>query len=565
MRRIIGTSARIERYSIAVFCNLVFPLGHARTVVRLRARVCLGSARLDRRRGDHFVQPGQQALPGRVRGAQGGELRRRARRDAVPHRPLRGRKDDAAQADRRDRARQRRHGAGQRPERLGVARIGDPLFEAPPGPGLSGPEIAARQERVRQCHAAARRHRAAVPRSGAARARRARQGRAARARKGQSRHFVGRRAAASVRRARGGQPARDPARRRAHREPGCRVRGRNHGDVQRFQSGRGHRARRDARSAADRQVAQARPDALPREAPVRAWIQHHVLSFAQTLARLARSPFATALNVVAIAVALALGAYCVLGNLESVSHKISVEPQVSVFLAGDAAKADIVAVEARLKAAGGVRAVRFVSRETALVELSRTAGMQEVIASLRRNPLPDAFVVTLAASDPALADQLELQFKSLSKVAHVQADSAWVRRLDALLRLGRTAVVLLSALLGLALVAVTFNTIRLQILTQRDEIELCRLIGATHAYIRRPFFYLGSLLGLVAALAIVLAALAVLNRDLEQVAPLYGSDLRLRFPNLEEMLAALAASVALGWLGAYLSVSRHLLGVDPIR
>jgi cell division transport system permease protein len=303
---------------------------------------------------------------------------------------------------------------------------------------------------------------------------------------------------------------------------------------------------------------------------VRAWIQHHVLSFAQTLARLARSPFATVLNVVAIGVALALplGAYCVLGNLESVSHKISVEPQVSVFLAGDAAKADIAAVEARLKAAGGVRAVRFVSRETALVELSRTAGMQEVIASLRRNPLPDAFVVTLAASDPALADRLELQFKSLSKVAHVQADSAWVRRLDALLRLGRTAVVLLSALLGLALVAVTFNTIRLQILTQRDEIELCRLIGATHAYIRRPFFYLGSLLGLlggVAALAIVLAALAVLNRDLLQLAPMYGSDLRLRFPNREEMLAALAASVALGWLGAYLSVSRHLLGIDPIR
>jgi len=303
---------------------------------------------------------------------------------------------------------------------------------------------------------------------------------------------------------------------------------------------------------------------------VRAWIQHHVLSFTQTLARLARSPFATALNVVAIGVALALplGAYCVLGNLESVSRKIPVEPQLSVFLAVDAAKADIAAVEARLKAAGGVRAVSFVSRETALAELSRTAGMKEAIASLRRNPLPDAFVVTLAASDPALADRLELEFKSLGKVAHVQADSAWVRRLDALLRLGRTAVIVLSALLGLALVAVTFNTIRLQILTQRDEIELCRLIGATHAYIRRPFFYLGSLLGLlggVAALAIVLAALAVLNRDLVQLAPLYGSDLRLRFPNLEEMLAALAASVALGWLGAYLSVSRHLLGIDPVR
>src|SRR5258708_30941120 len=112
----------------------------------------------------------------------------------------------------------------------------------------------------------------------------------------------------------------------------------------------------------------------------------------------------------------------------------------------------------------------------------------------------------------------------------------------ALLRVGRTGVVLLGGLLGIALVAVTFNTIRLQILTQRDEIELCRLIGATHAYIRRPFFYLGSVLGLLgglAALAIVVAGLAFLNRDLITLAPLYGADLRLRLPDPNEMAAVL--------------------------
>jgi cell division transport system permease protein len=300
---------------------------------------------------------------------------------------------------------------------------------------------------------------------------------------------------------------------------------------------------------------------------MRVWLQHHGLSLTQTLARLARSPLATALNVLAIGVALALplGVYCVLGNLESWSRNASVDPQLSVFLARDAAKAEIAAVEARLKGARGVSSVRFVSRDTALAELNRAAGMEEVIASLPQNPLPDAFVVRLSTSDPALANQLELEFKSLPKVAYVQADSAWVRRLDALLRLGRTAVALLSALLGLALMAVTFNTIRLQILTQRDEIELCRLIGATHAYIRRPFYYLGSLLGLLgglAALAIVLSGLTVLNRDLGDLAYLYGSNLHLRFPNSNEMISALLAAVALGWLGAYLSVSRHLLEAD---
>ena len=297
---------------------------------------------------------------------------------------------------------------------------------------------------------------------------------------------------------------------------------------------------------------------------MRVWLQHHRLSLAQTASRLARSPFATALNVLAIGVALALplGVYSLLTNLEVLSHKVSVDPQLTVFLARDATKADGAAVEGRLRAARGVRSLRFISRDAALAELGRSGGMSEVIASLPQNPLPDAFVVTLSTSDPVLADRLEVEFKALPKVAYVQADSAWVRRLDALLRLGRTAVALLAGLLGTALVAVTFNTIRLHILTQRDEIELCRLIGATHAYIRRPFFYLGSLLGLLgglAALGIVAAGLAFLNRDVGLLAQLYGSDFGLGMPGPREMAAVLGSAAALGWLGAYLSVSRHLL------
>jgi cell division transport system permease protein len=301
---------------------------------------------------------------------------------------------------------------------------------------------------------------------------------------------------------------------------------------------------------------------------MRAWLQHHGLSFAQTLARLARSPFATTFNVLAIGVAAALpfGVYCVLGNFESLSRNASVDPQLSVFLARDAAKPEVAAVEARLKGARGVSAVRFVSRDAALAELNRVAGMQEVIASLPQNPLPDAFVVTLSGSDPALADRLELEFKSLPKVAYVQADSAWVRRLDALLRLGRTAVVLLSALLGLALVAVTFNTIRLQILTQREEIEVSKLIGATDAFIRRPFYYLGLLQGAaggVFALAIVAGLLAALNIEVRSLADSYGSSFRLAFLPAAGAGVVLALAGALGWLGAHLSVSRHLRDIEP--
>ena len=297
---------------------------------------------------------------------------------------------------------------------------------------------------------------------------------------------------------------------------------------------------------------------------MRAWLQHHNMSFAQTLTRLVRSPFSTSLNGIAIGVALALpiGAFFVLGNLEALSRHVLVEPQLSIFLAGSATPADITGIATQLRRTEGVRAVRFVSRDDALAELKLAAGMDEVIATLRNNPLPDAFVVTLSAREPSLAERLEREFKAFSKVAHVQGDSLWVRRLDAILNLGWTAVVLLSALLCLALVAVTFNTIRLQILTQQEEIEVCRLVGATRAYIRRPFFYLGSLLGLlggVVALGMVLGALAILDRDLARLAVLYGMDLRLRFPEFREMLAVLGICLALGWAGAYLSVSRHLL------
>lgn len=301
---------------------------------------------------------------------------------------------------------------------------------------------------------------------------------------------------------------------------------------------------------------------------MRAWLQHHRLSFAQTLARLVSAPFATLLNTLAIGAALALplGGYCLLVNLEPLSRNLSAEPELSVFLASDVAKPDITAVETQLKGTEGVRSVRFVGRDAALTELKRTPGMAEVIATLRQNPLPDAFVVTLASTDAALSDRLEQQFKALPKVSHVQADSAWVKRLDALLRLGRATVVLLGVLLGLVLVAVTFNTIRLQILTQNDEIELCRLIGATRAYIRRPFFYLGSLLGLLgglAAIALALAAMAWINRDLAQLGVLFGSEFRLQFLNLQEMAAAVAGSVALGWAGSYMSVSKHLREIEP--
>lgn len=303
---------------------------------------------------------------------------------------------------------------------------------------------------------------------------------------------------------------------------------------------------------------------------MRAWFHQHVQSFSTTWARLAQSPLSSALNVLVIggALALPLGAYVLLINMQRIAGPLAAAPEMSVFMAADAAPADIAAVAAALKAAPAVAKSHFVPRDQALAELKKAEGMGDILASLQANPLPDAYVIELAGKDPlaAEAETLGRALAKLPKVAHVQLDSAFIRRLDALLGLARIAVFVLASLLSVGLVAVTFNTIRLQILTLRDEIEVSKLIGATNAFIRRPFFYLGILqggLGGVTALAILALAGWLMNVEIARLAATYGSDFRLQLLRWADAASLLAFAAGLGWTGAYLSVSKHLWQIEP--
>ena len=209
---------------------------------------------------------------------------------------------------------------------------------------------------------------------------------------------------------------------------------------------------------------------------MKAWFHQHAQSFRTTWARLTHSPLSSALNVLVIGVALALplGAYALLINMQRVAGPLATAPEMSVFMAADAGAADIAQVGSAIKGAPAVRRHRFVPREQALAELKKSEGMGDILGTLQGNPLPDAFVIELAGNDSgaAEAETLSRELARLPKVAHVQLDSAFIRRLDALLGLVRIAVFVLATLLSVGLVAVTFNTIRLQILTLRDEIEV---------------------------------------------------------------------------------------------
>lgn len=301
---------------------------------------------------------------------------------------------------------------------------------------------------------------------------------------------------------------------------------------------------------------------------MRTWLRQHRQAFAAAIAKLAQQRSAAALNALVIGIALALpaGGHALLGSLRAALSGQALEPQLSLFLQTEAKRADAEALAARFKGDKRISAARFVPREQALKELQAAEGMAEVVASLGRNPLPDGYVIRPTTTDPATLDGLVADLRKLPGVAHVQVDSAWARRLSALTEVARLGTGLLALLFALGLVAVTFNTIRLQILTQRAEIEISKLIGATDAFIRRPFFYLGGLQGLAGgcvALAIVWGGLAALNTGVADLAASYGSAFRLAFLAWDDALAILLFAAVLGWFGAYLSVSRYLLEIEP--
>jgi cell division transport system permease protein len=296
---------------------------------------------------------------------------------------------------------------------------------------------------------------------------------------------------------------------------------------------------------------------------VTGWLAQHGAALRGAVGRLAAAPLATLLNILVIGVALSLpaGLYLALGELQALSRQLSGDPQVSLFFSLDASDADVAAVQRRLRAHPHAHRVRLIPRAEAFEELKRNAGLTEVLDSLPQNPLPDALVVTVEDNRPDWLEALRTEASGWPKVEHVQLDSDWARRLDAALRVGRTLALLLAGLLACALVAVTFNTIRLQILTRREEIEVSGLIGATKPFIRRPFLYFGALQGLAGGLVAWLAVAAgvwILNRDLSALAALYASSWRLQGPSPQSAAALLAFSSSLGWVGAWLSVSRHL-------
>jgi len=301
------------------------------------------------------------------------------------------------------------------------------------------------------------------------------------------------------------------------------------------------------------------------------WLRQHFFAFADAFSHLLRSPGNFVLNVLVVSIALALpfAGLTVLENVRPVSEQLAVEPEISIFLKMDVSRDKATALSSTinsiLQSSGSTAKVEFTPREKAFDSLKSKTGLNDVLATLGSNPLPDSYVLKLSgfqnAMDASRVDDIAQKLKAMPGVDTVQIDSAWVKRLAALLRILRLVLLFLGITLGAVVVAVVFNTIRLQVMTQYEEIEVSRLLGATNAFIHRPFYYTGALLGLCAgglALGLVVLALQPLNLAITDFARLYASEFRLAAPSVEAIAFLLGASALLGLFGAMLSVKRHL-------
>ena len=213
--------------------------------------------------------------------------------------------------------------------------------------------------------------------------------------------------------------------------------------------------------------------------------------------------------------------------------------------------------------------MRVITADQALAAFRADSGFGKALDALGENPLPDTLVVTptLTASTPEGTEALRAAIAALPEVQNVQLDTAWVQRLHGLLDLARRCVQIIGALLGLGIVLVVSNTIRLDIENRRAEIEVMKLVGASDGFTRRPFLYTGIWYGLgggALALLLVATGMALLMQPVARLAVLYGSGYRLHGFPAATGAATFVLAVMLAWIGSWIAVWRHIRAIEPI-
>jgi len=305
-----------------------------------------------------------------------------------------------------------------------------------------------------------------------------------------------------------------------------------------------------------------------------AFLQNYLARHAQvalsSLGRLYRAPLASLMTAAVLGIALALptGLYLLTGNLQRLSTQWDGSANISLFLRQNVSADAAQQLAERLQGWPDVDRVQLITPEQALAEFRELSGFGDVLDGLQDNPLPAVIGLKPLESDDEAETAARLldKLRTLPEVDMAQLDLQWVKRFHAIVDIVRRSIWVVATLLGLAVLLIVGNTIRLEIQNRHTEIEVVKLIGATDGFIRRPFLYSGFWYGLSGALlAALLVELAFLqlHGPVRQLAGLYQSGFSLQTLSFTDTLILLAAGAVLGLLGAAVAVGRHLAAIEP--
>ena len=303
---------------------------------------------------------------------------------------------------------------------------------------------------------------------------------------------------------------------------------------------------------------------------VSSYVTRHLQALFGALGRLSRTPLATLLTLIVIGVALALpaGLGLLVNNLRGATGDLGNALDFSVHfkLGTPVEKVEQLARNARERA--GVESVTVKTADEALQEFKQASGFGDALSALADNPLPHHLIVRPRkdASGPAEVENLRRYFAAFPEVDLVQLDLDWVRRLHSLLDVLKRFFWVVVAVLGLGVLAVIGNTIRLEIQQRRPEIEVTKLVGGSNAFVRRPFLYTGLFYGLGGALLaglILFGGMTYLGQAVGDLSAQYGGSFAMQGLDGRGMGILVGVGAGLGWLGALVSTGKHLRAIEP--
>lgn len=307
-----------------------------------------------------------------------------------------------------------------------------------------------------------------------------------------------------------------------------------------------------------------------RNTPITAYFIHHIRVLLGSLGHLTRQPLSTSMTTAVIAIALTLpaGLYLALNNISGLSAEWDSSTKISLYLHANTSEKKAQILLNRLQLHKEIDNVTMVSKEQGLEQFRQLSGFGKALQFLEGNPLPIVLVVQpiIDTNRPDRINRLLKKLENHKLVELAQLDMQWVKRLYALLEIANRAIWAIGSLLGLAVLLIVGNTIRLDIQNRRSEIEVAKLIGASNAFIRRPFLYTGFWYGFSGGLLawlLTTLSLYMLAEPVGKLALLYHSEFQLSGLSLRDTSNLIIISCSLGLFGSWLAVGRHLDEIEP--